>query len=176
MLGERLRRRNARKIDDHLFSDAIHRTLFDLIKEPTKFRPEAGQLLSYLQMAAQRDLQNLLDSENRHFAGRVGMDSVELSADARNTIWEVDDPLDAMITAEEAASVRRELLPQVRTGLSAEECACLELYLDCERKTEPYALALKIEMLPLDQQRHRVKQVKDMLKRRIKRGRSRHGE
>jgi RNA polymerase sigma-70 factor (ECF subfamily) len=170
-----LRRTNSPKLDEHLIVDAAADAIFALSKKPDSYRIDGERsLFAYLQMSAKGDLKNALKKRTRQLGRQVELDSVELSADVGNTAWDVDDPLDAMITAEEAEHIRRELLPIVRAGLSAEECACLELYLDGERKTEPYAKALQIESLPIDEQRRQVKQVKDMLKQRIKRGRTRH--
>lgn len=176
-LTDGLRRLRWSETDEHLYVQAAGDAIFALVKKPSAYQPNRGKsLFGYLQMSAKGDLKNALSKRSGQLGKCVDLNSVELSAEAGNSILDVDDPLDVMIAAEEAESIRRELLPFVRDGLSAEECACLDLYLDGERNSEPYVLALRIESSPIEEQRHRVKQVKDMLKKRIERGRSRHGE
>jgi RNA polymerase sigma-70 factor (ECF subfamily) len=170
-----LRRRNSSTIDDHMLMEAAGDAILSFAKKPDTYRADCGKsLIGYLQMSALGDLKNLLKKRSRQVGRSVDWDSVELSPDAGNALWHVDDPLDAIISVEAAAQVRRELLPVIQAGLSAEERDCLDLYLDGERQTDPYTTALRISGLPEDEQRRRVKQVKDMLKKRIERGRSRH--
>jgi hypothetical protein len=173
-LIEWLRRCNSPDIDDHLVSEAAETALVALIKNPATYRTDTHKTLpAYLQMSASCDLKNSLKARKRHTGRTIPLETVALSPDAGKYLGEVDDPLEQLVLSEEASRARQDILPRLCVDLSAEEIECLELLIDSERKTAAYARALKIEHLPDDDQRARVKQVKDKLQQRIKRGRSR---
>ncbi len=170
-----LRERNSARIDDHLIGEAASDAIVSLIKTPGSYNPDSKRsLISYLQMSASADLKNCLKKRERQSRNEIPLNSVEQSMDRGIQLCEDDDPLEQLITREEADIIKESQLPELRDGLSPQEIECLELLLDEERSTRPYARALKIEHLPDEEQRRRVKQVKDKLQNRIKRGRSRH--
>jgi hypothetical protein len=113
-------------------------------------------------MAAERDLRNLLAREGRRSS--VAIDCVELRDLPRNN--EVEDAMDAMVDAEEAAELERKI---VRLVAEPAERRVLALMRDGVRATAPYAEALGLSALPQAEQRRRVKQAKDRLKKRLAR-------
>jgi RNA polymerase sigma-70 factor (ECF subfamily) len=160
-----------RTIDADLCADAAERAILALIKNPASYQTERGRLEPYLCMSAQGDLRNLLDGQKQHTTGRRSLDSVELSADARNSLGEEDDPSLPLQIAEAQQEVLATLPSTVREGLSEQEIAVVELMLAKERKTEVYARAYGIEHLPVEEQRREIKKVKDKLQKRIDRAR-----
>lgn len=169
-LAEWLLERNP-SIEPHLCETAAADAILALAKNPASYRPEHSSLTSYLRMSAFGDLKNLLAKECRH---RGSETVVELSAlDGKYVRDDASDPARLAEEHEEArriARLRNDVIPrEVQAGLTAEEREVLELMMDGERKTEPYARALRIVHLPADQQRRDVKRVKDRLMKRIRR-------
>jgi len=165
------------RIEQHLLHDAAHDTLVSLIKNPTTFDPgrQKGEhpLFSFLKMSAQRDLQNLLEKETRHRSRIVPLTLVEDSADGRKYLGREDPSLAAVQFQEDVADANTTILANVRDGLAESELRALDLMLQGERKTAPFAQALGIEHLPKEEQAAAVKKVKDKLKKRLER--SSHG-
>src|SRR5258708_2851913 len=66
-----LRKRNSSAVADEFLQDAAHEALISLIKNPSGFvaaRSRARRpLFAYLILVAQRDLQNLMRNEARHW-------------------------------------------------------------------------------------------------------------
>jgi hypothetical protein len=126
-------------------------------------------LLAYLRMSAQRDLQNVLQRERKHHEQRCSLKCVELSTDAGKYLGRDDDPsLPAQIA--EHHQLELDSIPlSVRQGLSEAEERVLPLLLRKERKTSAYAEVLGITHLPLADQRKEVKRVKDRMAKRLKR-------
>src|SRR5712692_10548250 len=81
-----------RDIDPDLSNEAAEEAVLSLIRNPGSYRPEVLDLLAYLRMAAQRDLQNLLHRERKHHEQRCSWDCVELTSDAGKYLGRDDDP------------------------------------------------------------------------------------
>ena len=153
--------------------EAVHLAIVSLCKNPASFDPARSKadcpLFAFLHMAAQRDLQNLLKKEERHWRARVALESVEQSPDGGKYLGRENDPSVRLVLREEAEQADQQILGAVRTGLSDGEQRCLVLLIDGERKTLAFAQALGIEHLPNEDQKTAVKKVKDKLKKRLKR-------
>ncbi|HEX3151338.1 MAG TPA: hypothetical protein VHR66_24885 [Gemmataceae bacterium] len=172
-----LRRKNLRSIPDDFITEAAGDALVSLMKRPESYRGDTElSLVAYLQMSASADLKNVLAKQQRWTARNISLAAVEVAPDGGKVLSVTDDPADQLVLEEDVELIRNEIMPALRDGLTAEELRCLDLLLECERSTEPYADVLGIGHLEIDEQRRLVKQVKDKLQRRITRGRSRHGE
>lgn len=166
-----------RTIAADFIEEAAGEALISLIKNPQSFVPSRTlaltPLFSFLTLSAQRDLQNLLQREQRHRRGRVCLNDVELSLLARNDLGETNETASSLEVREEAAKANQDVLTRVREGLTEGELSALEMLLQGERKTAPYARALGIEHMTKTECKAAVKKTKDKLKKRIER--ERHG-
>ena len=160
-----------RHTDESQRSDAATDAIASLLKSPESYKPERGKSLgSYLKTASTGDLKNLLDKERRRAARmNSGMD-VALLADRGKEIGT------EMERRDEAERLEANVLAIVKNGLTPEELAGLELLLDGEKRTEAFAVALKLDHLPAAEREAGVKRFKDKIKLRIKRAREVHDE
>ncbi len=152
--------RYRRDADDHACLSAAEDAVLALIRTPQLYDPARGRLLSFLRMAAERDLQNALVREQRQRGRREPGESVELLPDERNTPAEgaadlpgFDDPALAVEIAS-FSEMERRVLDLMRQG---------------ERRTSAFAAVLKIADLDPDEQARAVKREKDKLVLRLKR-------
>jgi hypothetical protein len=149
--------------------DAATQTYFDYVTEPIKYNPTKSGLLNYLQMAAWRDLQNILAKKYRRQLRHVPLESVELVLEDGNTSIE-----EQFIQQEEATGriVHFREWQNQRVELAADnelDNRLLELLNRGERRNSEYARVLAITHLPLAEQNKIVKRHKDRLKVRLKR-------
>src|SRR2546425_571425 len=91
-----LTRINAADIHPDFIQEAVHEALINLIKNPRCFDAPRSKgrlpLFAFLRLAAQRDLQNILRREGRHWRHRVCLESVELSPLAGKYPGKTQDP------------------------------------------------------------------------------------
>ncbi len=170
-----LRDRNP-AIDDEFCQTAAEDALMALSKRPHSYDPARKSLVGYLRMSAQGDLLNLLAGERRHRSRQAQLEAVELSRVVGKELG--DDTYDPAVMVEARESVnevvrQRQAVPvgMIR-GLTPGEIMALQLLTEGERRTPAFAQALGITALPLAEQRHEVKRVKDRLKKRLERGRA----
>jgi hypothetical protein len=146
-----------------------------LIKNPAAYDPARGDLDTYLRMAAQGDLKNLLRREQRHRSRRASWEAVEKSPDLGNELGDVEGDPARIVEAHETVMERQAAQQHVSLAdLTPEEERVLALLDAGERRTDLYAAALGIAHLPFAEQQRRVKQIKDRLKKRRERARN-HG-
>lgn len=127
------------------------------VRNSSSFDPGKGPLPAFLRLIARRDLVNALNRDRRKNLGRIPWAAVEHDLPARN------EPEDAFTLAD---------FPAVRAvieELTDEERLVLELYLDGERATAVFAVAMKVTDLPAGVQAAVVKREKDRLIARLKR-------
>lgn len=149
---------------------SVDAVVLDYILHPDRFDPNKSGLLGYLKRAAERDLMNAIEKHRRHRRGEELHADVEEGIRARNKPSEI-----ARITrnAEEEAisSIHKEdgLAAASKVG-DERDVVLLRLMVEGERSTDKFAAVLGIEELPIATQRQIVKQHKDRLKVRLKRG------
>jgi hypothetical protein len=159
------------RVDEQHREDAAVDAIASLAKRPDIYKPECGKSLGgFLKMAATGDLKNLLDKERRRASKRVAEFDVALLPARGN---EIGTELEQQ---EEAERLGATVLSIVKDGLTPEELAGLGLLLDGEKKTEAFALVLKLDHLPPEEREAAVKRFKDKIKVRIKRAREVHDE
>jgi len=167
------RARNIYRLSDRqvIWDATVNAVMLDYILHPERFDPSKSGLLGYLKRAAERDLMNAVEKDRRQRRGEELHADVEEGIRARNKRSEI-----ARITrdAEEEAISRI----QREKGLAAvskvgndRDTVLLRLIAEGERSTNKFAAVLGIEGLPIAEQRLIVKQHKDRLKMRLKRGR-----
>ena len=146
-------------VDPDIYILATYDALTDYFKNPQKYDPERSGLMTYLRLAAKRDLQNLLRKESRHATGRVSLASVEFDRSNGNDLSEtVADSMDA-----------ERLREELTEGMTPGERNVFFLMVEGERSTQAAAAALNIEHLAGRDQSREVKRVKDRIKKRIQR-------
>jgi hypothetical protein len=158
-----------RKIDPALVAEAADEAILSLIRNPAAYQPERMSLLSYLSMAAQGDLKNLLRKERKHRAGRKSLASVELSPQAGKYLGRGDDPSFELVRREQEQVMLDSVPASLRDGLSDVEAKVWELMVGGERRTSIYAAVMGITGLPAPEQKKEVKRLKDRLKKRRER-------
>ena len=165
LYGQLVRRLRARhKLPDpQLAEDAAGRALLEYFDRPERFDPARARLFGYLAMAAERDLLNLIEKERRHQLRVVPIDGVALADLPRNN--PVEEAIDEMESTEKSAALRQRAAAAALRDPSDE--AVLRLMEERVRATAAYAAALGIGHLPAAEQKRRVKQTKDRLKKRV---------
>lgn len=153
-------RRTQPRLDDDLLTTAAHDLLIGIIKKPHQFDPAKRSLESYLCMAAQCDVLNLLKREQRHRDLFPPTDVADL-AQVRNDTGEEDE--------REMPSFDDPRLQGVLADFTDQERCVLELMRRGERQTERYAAVLDITGLAIHEQRHQVKNLKDRIMKRLQR-------
>jgi hypothetical protein len=142
-----------------------------------KYDPERSRLPVYLRMAAEGDLRNALRSKSRYPVQlQVVREPVVEDAVRRGNPQREDlaDPAERVAKAQEREEQRR-LIAEIRAELLSRcppnEAGAVELFLQGERATEPYARELGLTHLPPDEQRRAVKRWKDRQYKRCQRWR-----
>ena len=146
-------------VDPGIYLTATHDALTDYFKNPQNYDPSRSGLMTYLKLAAKRDLQNLFRKESRHAAGRISLESVEFDQSDGNELSEtVADSIDA-----------ERLREELTQDMTPTEREVFFLMAEGERSTKAAAAALGIGDLAAPDQAREVKRVKDRLKKRIQR-------
>jgi RNA polymerase sigma-70 factor (ECF subfamily) len=156
--------------DEHRVQSAAEDAVFDFVRHPEAYDPTKLSLLSYLRMAARRDLENAERKEARHRSRRAPLEAVELRPPGGND-GQNEVELPGGLTA---AELMRRLHQRITDPADRK---ALALMIDGVRETAPYARIWGIEGLPIEQQRREVKKNKDrLLKQAQRQGRRLRGE
>ena len=159
---KRLERRFPEHRGSDVLADAVTDAVFSYLRRPAQYDPARRGLLGFLAMAAEGDLKNALAKWQRRKEMEVPLDDVDVETLAGNRMVGSGDP------AGEGD------LDEIRSGVNAlfdhpRDRRLAELVLDGERSVEPYARILKVNNLPIDEQRREVKRHKDRIKKRLER-------
>jgi hypothetical protein len=171
-----LRRRHPDE-DEGSIVTAVSDAVWAFIRRPEQYDPGRLLIMSYLRMAAERDLLNVRKQAVREWTHQAGWGSrdgdVELSRDLENYRGdELDDPariVELGETVHELAQQLGDRVAIVRHGLKPEEIEAIPLVFDGERRTEVYSRLLGWEHLAKNIQRNRVKRFKDKVHKRLHR-------
>lgn len=165
-LFRRLRAKAGSGYEETLLQDAATDALLDYVQHPSKFKPHKSALLTYLTMAAYRDLLNMLAKEQRRRRREVPIEAVEETLSDGNNLVEMESQvLDSMTTDERVELLRTvsEMFPDAR------DQALLKLMMNGERRTAAFCDVLEIQTLTPDEQRKIVKRHKDRITKRLQR-------
>lgn len=153
-----------RTTNRELIRDAATDAMVDYIKNPTKWNPDRSTLVSYICMAADRDLLNAVEKSKRLYKREILVPDVE------------DRHMERNVPAEDEgrSDVTQGLLDALdRHVTSRSDREFLTLMLTGERSTDRFAALLGIGNLPRQEQARVVKQHKDRLKKVVQRLRRR---
>ena len=161
-LTHRLTKKYPKLRDPDLLCDAVSDALMSYIKRPAQFDPAKRTLIGFLVMAAEGDLRNALAKAKRRRQKEILLENVELWGAAGNNEIEAGNS-----EPEPEREKLRQALPMIFED--PKDLAMVELMMSGERATEAFAEVLKLQHLPLEQQRREVKRHKDRLKKRLER-------
>jgi DNA-directed RNA polymerase specialized sigma24 family protein len=161
-LFQRLTKKYPQLRDPDLLCDAVTDALMSYIKRPAQFDPDKRTLMGFLVMAAEGDLRNALAKVKRGRQKEISLEDVDLWGVAGNSEIEAGNS-----ETEPEREKLRQALPMIFED--PKDLAMVELMMSGERTTEAFAEVLKLQHLPVEQQRREVKRHKDRLKKRLER-------
>lgn len=153
--------------DSHLAESAAIDALVNYLERPVQYDPNKLSLLSYLRMAAWRDLLNEIEREDRSSGASQLGHFVEL--DALSAEQEIEDPsipsIETLVAHNTSPAWEQlaEILPD------PVDYECVLLMMENVRSTYEFAIVLGITDLSPDEQAREVKRHKDRLKKRVQR-------
>ena len=153
--------------DDAQLYDAVNQAFFGYHRNPSTFDPERNTLQRFLEIAAERDLQNILEKEARHGKKKNLPGDVELEEKFWNSIVnEQQEPENQLIAKETIALIDSELAVHFE---SSEDRVMASMIISGERETKAYAAVLQINELTVEEQKNEVKRAKDRIKKVLER-------
>jgi RNA polymerase sigma-70 factor, ECF subfamily len=161
-LTQRLTKKYPKLPDPDLLYDAVTDALMSYIKRPAQFDPTRRTLIGFLVMAAHGDLLNALAKAKRRRQKEIPLEDVELRGAAGNNEIEAGNP-----ETEPDREKLQQALPKIFGD--PKDLAMVELMMSGERTTGAFVEVLKLQHLPVDQQRREVKRHKERLKKRLER-------
>ncbi len=149
-------------MDEGLILEAVNEAFWGYYKKPETFDPALNTLHRFLEIAAERDLKNILEREKKHLNRKKLPENVELAESFWNSIKRDNQPSDGNL-------LQREALKEIDTELSKHfktqrDIAIAKCILLGERKTEIFSKLLNMESLDLVEQKKQVKKHKDRIK------------
>ena len=166
LLAKILRIANKDLRDESMAEEAAIDAILDFVKSPQTYVSDRSSIWSFLEMAARRNLANLLVKEQRQ-RGRISrFKDIALHDPARKK--DQESPLAFLAELEITATCRERVNTEI-ASLSPMEAKVFRLMSDGVRQTDKYVRVLGIADKPMKEQRQKVKQVKDRLMKRLKR-------
>lgn len=157
----------AAKMDEAFFYEAINEAFLGYFKNPQTYDPERNTLQRFLEIAAERDLINILVREKKHLETKKAPEDVELEEKFWNSITKETKTADGSLLFEEAMGIlNRELSTHFDNEL---DIKLAKLVISGERETTAFSVVLEIESLNIDKQREEVKRHKDRIKKVLER-------
>jgi hypothetical protein len=149
--------------DEALIFAAVNEAFFGYHRNPTTFDPEKNTLQRFLEVAAERDLINILSKEAKQGKKENLPDDVELEVNFWNSIKkDQHGPENEMIAKETFELVAKEIANHFT---SVTDRAMAVMIISGERETSAYVDVLQIQELTPQEQKNKVKKVKDRIKK-----------
>jgi|ERR1051326_8555567 hypothetical protein len=159
--------RKLAKTDTALFVEAVNEAFLGYYRNPFTFDPNKNTLLRFLEIAAERDLKNILVREKKHLETQKVPDNVELEEKFWNSISKnAKMPDGQLIFNESMALINKELANHFDNDL---DLKLAKLVIAGERETDVFSGVLEIEELEIAEQRSEVKKNKDRIKKVLER-------
>lgn len=158
-----------RALDEPEISDAVTDVILGYAERPEQYDPARARLEGYLQMAAGRDLLNLLQKRKRQ-PTLVPLDPVAHDRAARNTVQEGEEREDRLRSYLHADLSWEDFMRTLRAILpDPVDREVLELMAEGERATARFATLIGCADRAEAEQQRRVKQTKDRIRARLRR-------
>lgn len=153
--------------DEALITEAVTEAFFGYHNNPYTYNPELNTLRRFLEIAAERDLKNILQREKKYYDKIVSNESVEVDAKFWNSVIS-DHPsaVQELIIDERLKLIQDELASHF---VSETDITLAKLVLAEERETQTFSSVLNISDQPVDKQRILVKKHKDRIKKVLQR-------
>lgn len=153
--------------DDAQILEAVNDAFWGYSKNPSTYDIHVSSLQRFLEMAAERDLKNILAREKKHANREELPDTVELQEKFWNRITENGSPTDGeVIESELLADVNNELASYFKNETDVH---LAKLVMIGERETEVFSELLQIGHKTIEEQRSEVKKHKDRIKKVLER-------
>lgn len=147
--------------------EAVNEAFLGYYKNPSTFDPNKGNIKRFLEIAAERDLINLLQKEKKH-NGKINLpEDVELEEKLWNSITEDTQPADVGLIMQEMMDIVDSELSNYFSTDS--DILVAKMILQGIRETWSFAEALQIVELEPEEQRREVKKAKDRINKVIER-------
>lgn len=151
------------KQDEGLFFEAVNDAFFGYFKNPFTFDSSKSSLQRFLEIAAERDLINILSREKKHLQTRKAPQDVELEEKFWNSVTKEGKTADGQLIAKQSMQqINTELNNYFENEL---DIVLAKLVISGERETQVFSIALGIESLDALKQRKEVKKHKDRIKK-----------
>jgi len=153
--------------DDAQIYDSVNQAFFGYHRNPGTFDPEKSTLKRFLEIAAERDLKNILEKEAKQGKKKNLPEDVELEEKFWNSVvQEQEEPENQLIAKETTTLIDLELTVHFE---SAEDRIIAAMIISGERQTSAYAAVLQITELTTAEQTGEVKRAKDRIKKVLER-------
>lgn len=156
------------KLDESFIIESVNEALFGYYQNPKTYDPTRSTLKRFLEIAAERDLINLIEKDGHYSKRRNSLpDDVELGENKRNrTIKDKGDPESLYIESESITNLKKALSLYFKTVIDIEMAM---LVISGVRETAKYSDVLEISQLPIEEQKREVKRNKDRIKKVLER-------
>lgn len=164
LIGHAIKKHRAFGMDEDRARDLAVGVLAELVERPDIFDPQKGSLFGFLCM--------MLDGDAKNF-GRNEANRQEIFSGFAVEVREVGG--NSYVMSPETRVDAQRIMAQHHADIVVDQGdrEVLDLMLQDEREYEPYAKALGIDHLPLDERRAEVKRRKDRIEKRLERLRNR---
>jgi hypothetical protein len=153
--------------DEALILEAVNEAFWGYYKNPNTFDPNLNSLQRFLEIAADRDLRNILQREKKYLNRQQLPENVELQEKFWNSVKKDDHSTDEYIIQQQSlALVDKELASYFTTE---QDRTLAKLILLEEKDTNVFSDVLKIQSLPIGEQRKEIKRNKDRIKKVLER-------
>jgi len=150
--------------DRDVVCDGVTDAILDYCKRPAQFDRKRGvPLARFLHMASWRNVANLVRGEKRRKVREE-----RATGDPQTPVVELD-PAAGKVKQEEDGRREKQKAEMLNSLTDPTDRRILELRFSGERSTGVFAKVLGISDLPLNIQRHRVKQAKDRIEKVLRR-------
>jgi RNA polymerase sigma-70 factor (ECF subfamily) len=162
-------RRSFPQVETHLHETIAIDCLLEYKQKPQNYDPAKASLVTYLKMAARKDLLNAIDKEKRR-QGHLYSYEEYILQDPNLDEDRQDVPASFNEWLQENTSLSlSELLDDLNNFLDGNEKQVLLLMLDGIRETDRYAEVMQLERLDSESRRAEVKRAKDRLLKKLRR-------
>lgn len=159
---------NTSNTDHSIIIEAVNEALWGYYNNPNTFNPELNTLHRFLEIAAERDLINLLTKEKRYHSQKINISkNVEFDNKTGNSSLAGNYNPENQLIQNELSERINLLLQQHLSNETDIEIA--KLILQKERSNTLFAEILNLTHLPLENQTKIVKKNKDRIKKIIER-------
>ena len=153
--------------DEALIMEAVNEAFWGYYKNPQTFDPNQNSLQRFLEIAADRDMRNILKREEKFLTKRQLPESVELEEIFWNGVKRDNQSADENLIRQQSFElVDKELSIHFTNEV---DLLLAKMILLEERDTKVFSDVLKIQGLPMDEQRREIKRNKDRIKKVLER-------